>query len=265
MISLELPPEEISSQSQPRRFFFNRPYKFIELEFMRATEVLKMKKYKNFDWEKPVLIWLDYDDPLTVETVEYMAKDIEIIGQNAKEYDVFITTIECWERADEIKGAVKSEKVSKYLKYKYSEPESLEPENSPKILNDFIWGCLEEGLRKRGPMDFLQIFHFDYKDTTAMYTFGCIFVSPKKIQEFKNICKNHEIYVYERNSVPVKINCPILTPKEKYWLDSCIEKIQDNDIRCDMDKATETGLEMEDIKRYKKYYKYYPQFFEAIY
>lgn len=268
MISLELPPGAIQDQSQPRRFFFNRPYKFIELEFMFSTELLKRKKYKKFDWEKPLLIWLDYDDPLEVNSVKYIAKDIELIGQNAKEYDVFMTTVECWKRASVIEDAIESEKISKYFKYNYSKPESLQPENSPKILNDFIWGALEEGFRNRtSPMDFLQIFYFDYKDTTPMYTFGCIFISPKKIQEFKDIYSNsnHGIDFYDRNSDPLKIDCPIITPKEKYWLDSCIEKILDNDVHCDMDKATYTGLEVEEIEIYNKYYKDYPQFFEAIY
>ena len=59
MISLELPPGAIQDQSQPRRFFFNRPYKFIELEFMFSTELLKRKKYKKFDWEKQFELALD--------------------------------------------------------------------------------------------------------------------------------------------------------------------------------------------------------------
>lgn len=58
----------------------------------------------------------------------------------------------------------------------------------------------------------------------------------------------------------VEINCPILTPREKLHLDSCV-KI---DNVCE-DPANATGLKKEDIDKYAKFYKYYPQFFESVY
>ena len=254
------------------RFLFNRPYDFINFEIMTSTDLLTKDKYDelNWSWNKNLIIWLDYDDPLSVNTAEkYVIPDFTTIGKKAKDYDIFITTLECWDGAEETKDAIEDEKICQYLSLPgdfISNSENLQPENSPVILNNFIRGCFREGFRKfkRHDMDFTQLFHFAYKDTAPMYTFGCIFIPKNEKRKFQDFCNKSEIKFYVENDEPEKIDCPILTPHERYFIDSCIGKQKDR-ITCNWRAEQQTGLRREEIERYVRYYKYYPQFFEAIY
>jgi hypothetical protein len=265
MISIEINKED------KKRFLFNKPYKFIKFETMASTELLEKDKFDKLKWKwnNNLLIWLDYDTKLSVDSCGgIMIPDFTIIGKKAKNYDIFITTIECWEGAKETKDAIKHEQIKKYLLLPedfVSNSDNLKSENSPRILNKFIRGCIREGFKnyKRHEIDFIQIFHFAYKDTALMYTFGCIFTPSNKVNEFKKFCRENKIEYYEENDEPEKIDCPIITPKEKYFIDSCV-KINKNCITCD-ERAIQTGLKRKEIDKYINYYKHYPQFFEAIY
>lgn len=285
MVSLELPPEEVEGQPSRDRFYFNKPYRFIKLEFTLSTEFLKKELYENnFSWERPLIIWLDYDDKLTIDTAKkYMIDDLKLIGQKAKVGDIFITTIECWRDFDTAQSTIEKEEIRRYLN-NYREINKLEeeiektdekkwsPKISAKILNEFVWGCIRSGMPNRTEvnLDFIQIFYFCYEDTTPMYTFGCLFVDKKKKTEIENDLKKEGIYFYKIDDEPLSINCPILTPKEKYYLDSCIMYQQDynqSSVLIDENLLYKAGIGLPDqyIESYKRFYRYYPQFFESIY
>lgn len=77
MISFEMDEENI------KRFEFNLPYEFIDLQPYKSTDILP-----SIDWSKDFIIWLDYDQKIQ----RYMIEDIEIICDNAKPGTILILT-----------------------------------------------------------------------------------------------------------------------------------------------------------------------------
>lgn len=260
-----------SREEDEKRFLFNKPYKFIRFKILYSTELLEKDKYEylDWDWNNKMIIWLDYDVQLSMNWADaFIISDFTTIAKKAKFYDIFITTIECWRNVPEIKNAYRYKNISKYLSLDesfFSNNENLEPEKSPIILNDFIRGCLKAGFGryKRSDIDFIHLFNFAYEDTALMYTFGCIFVPKKELIEIKKEFKKLGVTYFGEKSKPEIIDCPLLTPYEKYTIDSSLKKEGDRVVFDS--EAEQIGLTKKMIRKYIKYYKYYPQFFEAVY
>ncbi len=277
----------VDYSEEEQRFKFNKPYNFIKFERKLSTKGLE-KIYNSDELRnEQLLIWLDYDRKFARNYVQqYMLDDLSYVGKLAKKYDIFIVTIECWESRREIDSffekidswrqkdlAFKSILEVVYKKYKKSietmsyRSKEIKPEElSTIILGDIIRKYIQDKIGGRD-LHVFQIFHFYYKDTAPMYSFGCIFVPEDDRNMFKGYCKDKKITIYNDGAIPEKIDCPIITPKEKYFIDSYIS-IKDGEepiIKNKKDIVTKIGLGEYYIERYRKYYKYYPQFFEALY
>lgn len=249
------------------RFLFNKPYEFIKFDCMNSNALLTQDSYEDlkWSWDKKLIIWLDYDFQLCEDYLDSITKDITTVAKKAKKFDIFITTLECW-RGETLKDSIGLKGIKDYLSFTdnfFDNEENYKPDKSPFILKNFIIGCLRSGLGyfRRVDIDFLILFDFAYEDTKLMYTFGCIFAPKEELKNFQKSLEKLQIEKYEEYAIPYNINCPILTPKEKYIIDSCIQK----NFKCDSRLEREVGLKKQEIDEYIKFYKYYPQFFEAIY
>lgn len=266
-----------SNVQHERRFRFNKPYFFIKFYPEFSTEFMTKDE---LDWSKPLIIWMDYDSKPTIMNSRWMLKDLLTVASNAKSYDFFIITIEsdldfqAREILLDLSPDDDDYNIRNYLPPQLTiddlDPEGIEhlnPKSLPKTLNHLIKDCIKTGMSRRPKskrLQFLQIFNFWYKDTAPMYTFGCIFLPKNGKKEFEDFCSNYKIGIYASENLE-KIDCPIITPKEKYKLDYCIDLDRTGQSICLIDFLTEIGLDSKMIERYSRFYKYYPQFFEAIY
>lgn len=250
MISIDKAIDE-KGRDNKRRFIFNRPYKLIKFEKAFSTEYMKSGK---LNWKKPLLIWLDYDSRLTIDN-KFIIEDLDIVARNVEPYDIFITTMECDFRGDEEKlRLILDRDIKKFLPIDI-EVKDLDPSELPKTFNYFVRACVENGLTNNQKTTFLQIFNFNYKDTANMYTFGCIFLKQDKnvVKDFGDFCKENKITIYSADDEPERIDCPIITPKEKCHLDSVID-IKNGQIISDFKMGRKTtGLFKEEIEKYQKY------------
>jgi putative O-methyltransferase len=247
MISFEKEEKKI------KRFDFNKPYQFINLMPGISTDILP-----SLDWEKDYIIWLDYDMPISMDIIN----DIQIVSNYIKDGGILIITLDAKvERFDiefDIKKTTKNQ--ARFENFKESlhpfypsdiTKKDLASKNFPLLLHKIISNALNEKILLRDT-NFYQIFNFLYKDSSLMYTFGCVFdKSPKAIE--KTGIYNYDFISKDQNLIAIDI--PIITPLEKLHFDKLIPNIYDNLTDFEMDKR-----KLED---YEKYYKYYPQYFET--
>ena len=231
-----------------KRFRFNIPFGFIDFHIFNSNYFLQNK----LAWGEKLFIWLDYD----TQIVENMLGDIEYVSSKAKPLDIFIITIE-GESPEKPESFI--EAFSKHISPRCSVKEIKE--GYTKTLNMIVNGIIKKGLGNQPKkVNFLPLFNFEYKDTKKMYTYGGIFCDENNPKEKLKKYVSELSYISLDTDKIVTIDCPLLTPREKMYLDSQIQK--SGDLNSDTDKI---GLRKEDLDKYKKYYKFYPQFFESIY
>jgi hypothetical protein len=239
--------------SDENRFLFNKPYGFINFKLSDVKDYLP----DRLDWKDNLFIWLDYDGGME-EDIVY---SINLIASKAKSLDIFIITVNA-DSPDIKEAGVFEDFKGKFNEYLDPTLTKLEfKKNYAKVLEKIINRCIYNGLtHNQEKRSFLQLFNYCYTDGSDMYTFGGIFFDldkepsletlKSKISTLNHVCCEGNIEY---------IDCPIITPKEKLYIDFHI-------------KEGEFGGEVEkfclceaDLKKYCKYYKYYPQFFESIY
>ena len=141
-----------------------------------------------------------------------------------------------------------------YFPFDISEKD-MSSKKFPLLLREIIIGVIKDELIKRSITSF-QIFNFKYKDTTPMYTFGCVFA--KDTTSTTRIKKSglFELDFISRDSRIIEINLPIITPLEKIHFDKLLPDIAT--------KLNDFEMSKDQLSDYERYYKYYPQYFEAL-
>jgi len=236
-----------------QNFHFNKPYGFIDLSIAEASDFMKCERI----WNEPLLIWLDYDKKLAPDT-KYMLVAFQTMASKAKQYDIFMTTIECDINETAKNAFLRDSDLSMCLPTRHER--DLLSQNLPSTLNHIIRVNFNKGLESNPDkkLTFLQIFNLTYKDTAKMYTFGSVFLKEEDFNSFKNHC-NGLWYISHTEENVKEIDCPLLTLKEKFYLDGCIL----NDWKCHVN-FRDIGMSEDEIQKFEKVYKCYPQFFEAL-
>lgn len=242
-----------------KRFDYNKPFDFIKFKKARTTDFLN-----TYDFNKHLLCWFDYDSHLwnkdEEELNKYIFDDIEIISRQAKPHDLFLLTVSasCPQRLNEKK--LFEDLLSDYLPkdYKHYLNKHLFAQLNQIILLNHI-----EEKQKRRDVIFHKLFSFKYRDGTDMYTLGGIFLNK---DEKMNIVEDKFISFNKGNVCDIDI--PLLTAREKLFLDANIDLISDNIDSQDFDKFIEDKLfqisNTDGFRKYLKYYRYYPQYHEGI-
>lgn len=241
------------SARDENRFRFNKPYGFIDFSISDVKDYLPDK----LNWHDNLFIWLDFDN----EIDEDIVKNINFIASKAKPLDIFIITINAHSPDIKVEGLFENfkAKFSPYLDPALTKPEFKK--NYTQILQKIIKACVYDGLtHNQEKRRFFQLFNFSYEDGSTMYTYGGIFYdlgADTSLETLKGRVStlNH---VHGNDDIG-NIDCPIITAREKLYIDSYIKE---GEFRGELDNFC---LCEADLKKYSKYYKYYPQFFESIY
>ncbi len=263
----------IDDKSTRKRFEYNRPYDFISFENKVSTDYLS-----EFDWKQNVVIWLDSDKKLD----DRMLADLKIIANNCKGIDVLIITIS----ANYGKGNRREQNWKKfcddygtYIAPEYKNKKFFAPKYLAKLLQHVIVNYLKTNCELRDVM-FCKLFSFEYQDGSPMFTLGGIFCKKgnplNKTWDCEFICPGEEI---------TDIDVPILTHREKFYIDSHIMDLRQKILEIEQEIDTRYSDPSENelikterindclpfevpsfygLKNYLSYYKYYPQYYEGI-
>lgn len=233
---------------------FNKPFSCIEILQGRSCDVLN-----DIDYTIPCIIWLDYDDTLSLE----MFQDIEILLMNIPLGSVYIMSCN------------RQLQVSKGVPYSIKQLEDcfpdLVPENLPANCctdakaSETICTMLKNHCdrivnnRNRSSQvkaSFQQLFNIQYDEIRGarMYTFGGI------IEESNfNVKKlNIQDFDFIATSFPYNIDVPILTDREVSHLNHIL-----NNESAEKELVSSGILEQRVINLYKRYYKFLPSFHDV--
>ena len=261
----------IDDKSTKKRFEFNRPYDFISFENKISTDFLS-----EYDWKQNSTLWLDYDDKLK----DIVLSDLKIITKNCKKKDFLIITLNAYcEKYRDRKHARENfyRVFGTYVSQECKDNKYYTPKKFPLLLQDVIMNYLMTMSEYRD-IRFYKLFSFRYQDTSPMFTIGGIFDDNGEVWN-----KDWGNKFISRTEEVKDIDVPILTYREKIYIDSHIEELKqkiegiENEIEGGNSslmeqKMTEKINEMlpfelrsfYDLKSYIEYYKYYPQYYEGI-
>jgi len=264
----------IDDKSTKKRFEFNRPYDFISFENKASTDFLN-----EYDWGQNTVLWLDYDDKLK----DIVLSDLKIITKSCKERDILIITLNAYCEKDLRKREKPREnfyhEFGTYVSTKHRDKKYYTPKNFSFLLQDVIMNYLMTMSEYRD-IRFYKLFSFRYQDRSPMFTIGGIFDHNDEL--YNKEWDNKFISTTEK---VMDINVPILTYREKFYIDSHIEELKQKVKKIEEEteeenpslkeqKMTEKMMNEKvlpfelhsfyDLKSYIEFYRYYPQYYEGI-
>jgi hypothetical protein len=256
----------IDDKMTEKRFDFNKPYEFITFKNQNSTDFLSGR-----EWEKNSILWMDYDLKI-YEVIE----DFGILSSRCKENDILIFTIDSQCDFSKEEEDLIFDNLIEYISPSLRHKKYLTSQLYPTLIENICHNYFKERLLYE-KVKFNKLFSFTYTDRAKMYTSGGIFSLPQNIPNLINpfIRKNNEI---------IDIDIPLITYKEKFYLDSKIstlkkeinklrDELKDNEIEIGSDKEKvfiskkldlEIELSLQDLKGYIEFYRYYPQYYEGI-
>lgn len=249
MVSVEYSPKA------KKRVNFNKPFKFIKIKYEDiALTVSALSKNKKH------LLWLDYDSfpdedklttihdavsKLSTNSILLITFDAELLKNDENLPDPHYT----FESYKQLFGIY----FDSNLSIEDFTRETL-PKTLIKLTSNLISFSLSGNLEKK----FQPLYSFVYADGHQMLTMGGILLPKSQSTDLNkmNIDSMHFLRT-SFNDDPYYINVPILTKKERAFMDSLMNKSQDVKIK-------EFEIEDKMIKHYQEIYRYYPNYFEAL-
>lgn len=254
MISIE---RELGHEA---RFQFNNPYRGIVLKMGESADVLPA-----LDWNQRSIVWLDYDDPLSPSILD----DIRTVATRAGPGTAFIVSVQAmklFDKSDPDSEAIHVDDREKFYKLfgNARTPPEMHPADfrgwtlsstSRKIIRQEIDNGLAQVNAARVPgqrIQFRQVTAFEYADGVKMTTIAGVFMDEGQNQLFDG-AGFRDLAFYREGSEALRINVPMLTPREMRYLDRSLP--------CPDGEVIDRGpIPERDANSYAKFYRYLPNF-----
>jgi hypothetical protein len=244
MISIE------ERQDLESRFGLNKPFDCIRMKYGNSAEVLP-----ELDWSPPLIVWLDYDNPLRVAELA----DVERVVERAKHGDCLVVTVDAQEPSTEEDVEKIREDLGR-LAGSLGSPESLSGWALAELYYDLLNETLQDAARDRGDkLAWHQLFHFHYKDSARMLTVGGIFVDGKRSAQLDEAEFGNLPFVVEHGNPPFPILMPQLTLIETGRIDKHMPDRVSEAVR----SLAKVGVRREQVQRYARVYRHAPSFHET--
>jgi hypothetical protein len=235
----------------PNRVAFNQPYDFIRTEFSPIGDLIP-----TLSPDKKHLLWLDYDDILQRAHIE----DILLATTYLTPGSLLLVTVD-------VEPPGKGEGPKQWRDYFVSiadsylmstEIENFKKSNLPKINAGIIARAIRDGLAPRTNVRFFPLFNFLYADGHRMLCLGGM-VGTDVERRYLRGSKVYKVDYIRRDleGEPFRIRVPIVTRKERLYLDSHMP--------CPADfSPSEFELPADDIASYREIYRFFPAYAELL-
>lgn len=238
---------------------FNKPFSFISVLNGLSTE-----KLSEIDLSTPSIVWLDYDDVLSMSVFQ----DITILFDALPHGSVYLMS--CNRQLTK-----RDEEHNRSLPYTREELEALFPQlvpfdlgddcctgvNAPETISRMLHDYCNKTLRNRNKrssseLKFTQLYSIIYQENRGapMYTFGGIILD--KDYNEAQLVKNSNAFI-NANSL-FEIDIPNLTRREALFIDQIL-----NDATKEQELVDRRIITSEDLRKYKNFYKYMPNFYDV--
>jgi hypothetical protein len=259
MISIE------KREDYKERFEFNKPYSCIKMKYGDSNDILP-----ELAWDKPTIVWLDYDGPLT----EAVISDVAFISTKAISGSVVIVTVNANQyrqprdkNYEEVEKAL-LEKFKKQIGYETLPPDIKATDlqgdvKMAKTCQRIILDTINKNLRDRNGllkseenMLFRSLFNMIYSDNAQMLTVGGIVYSASHADIIKQ-CEFEKLeFVSKDDQELYDIKVPVITPRERHYLNQRLPHGTKED-------AMKIGLTKDEISDFARLYRYAPTYAEV--
>lgn len=242
------------------RFEFNNPYRGIELRMDEAAVVLP-----GLDWSQRKIIWLDYDEPLSPSILD----DIRTVSTRACSGTALIVSVQAekiFDNRDPQNDPIHVTNREQFMNYFGIDrtPAVISVTDlqgwglskfSRRIIREEIENNLQltnKGSMPEEPRKFRQFVAFEYADGAKMTTIGGVIVDAKQSAKFDE-SGLADLSFFRNGDDVLRINVPLLTPREMHKLDKSLPLIDGAGNFFD-------PIPESDAKRYAEFYRYLPKF-----
>ena len=246
------------------RFEFNKPFDCIQMKYGDSNQVLP-----RISWDKRTIVWLDYDGQLT----DSVLRDVAFVSAKARSGSVLIITVNAYGYKSPRRTSYKKaeqimlerfrrdsglETLPKDIRGKH-----LEGTEMAKTYRRLVVDCIKQALRDRNglssdqsKMEYQSLFNFVYKDGAMMLTVGVIFYETGDKIILQQCQFEGLDYVTSENDALYEIKVPVMTLRERHYLDQRLPRGACNE-------ALNIGLTEDEIGSYVRLYRHCPSFAEV--
>lgn len=235
-----------------RRIEFNKPFDFIEVEIGEIGNVIPSLS----DDEKHVL-WLDYDDIVSEDHLE----DIKLAATYLTRGSLLIVTIDIEPPGGEDDGPAEwreyfEDQAGVYLPQDLNDSDFLE-HRLTRVNIDIVGRAIKAGIKGRG-LRMIPLFNFVYADGHRMLTMGGMIGTDVDRRRIAGSGVKDLFYArLDWRSEPYEIRVPVLTLKERSFLDSKMPCRQGY-------RPKKFELPPEYVEAYKEIYRFMPIYAELL-
>ncbi|MDW9573365.1 hypothetical protein GOA73_08240 [Sinorhizobium meliloti] len=240
------------------RFEANRPFK-IDIMFNNSNVALP-----KLDWTRRQIIWLDYDDPLSVE----MLRDARTVATNARSGTILAVSVQCNQSIDiddaeeNPHGPKPLERfVQRFGRERVSSgvrEEELYGWNFGKLSRGMIAHEIETALSSRNSSGerkfrFSPITAINYQDDAKMTTLVGVIVEEAELDRLE-ACQFGRLDFLQEREQPIKIEVPKLTGRELKHIERQLP------LAAGAAVDLTGGIPGRDAKQFIEMYRYFPSF-----
>jgi len=247
-----------------KRCRFNQPFDCITIYPDDSNNVLP-----KIPWDKRVIAWLDYDGRLT----DAVRQDVSYSVSRVKSGSMVIVTV-CAEGYLSYRGETPAHATKRFRKrfeqesrlnlpknYEGKDLQGIDMANTcRKLIEDYIRISLEDrnGISSQEKiMLYRPLTNFVYKDGAQMLTVGGLFYESKDDMIVRQCLFENLDFTSPGEGELYEIKMPIITPRERYYLDQKLP------LGTYYDAINEFGLTQEEIDNYVCLYRFCPSYAEV--
>ncbi len=213
---------------------------------------------------KKSVLWLDYTG-LEFDFLDEFQRAISILDEGSIVKITLLThASNLYSNSQELHNEVKRKRIEN-LKEKLGvnyffkdvfEESKMSEKAFPKAVFQMLKKVAYKALEGTN-MTFLPISSYVYQDGMKMLTFSGIKIRESEKDNFleQTGLKNWKYGIHDSPKIPLDIDVPFLSLKEKYHLDACLPNKPDNGMQY---------FDKKEFESYKEFYKFYPSFAKII-
>jgi hypothetical protein len=250
--------------SSPLAMAFNKPYEFIEVRMASVGSVVG-----DLDRNRSHLVWLDYDSSLSDEVLD----DVGLFASSLAAGSMLIITV----RAKPPEGKQPYEPDASYdlrldanvaaldaqfgrLAGRNITKADLTRMTMARLVHSILNRRIQDEIARRPEvgLGYGQLFSYRYADGTPMVTIGGLIDSRERVgQLMTSDMSKLDFLSFDPSSDPIEISVPMLTIREKHWLEQNLSKDPKERKQFEISKAETEG--------FKRFYRHYPYYVEGLF
>lgn len=227
-----------------KRVEFNRPFEFVDVQIKPIGDVIP-----SLSPDQRHLLWLDYDGIITGNQLQ----DISLAATFLTRGSILLITVD-------VEPPTDTNDPEDWKQYYLAEAASYLDEETktsafaksklPTRTVELVDKAIKNGLAGRTEVEFIPLFNFLYRDTHSMITIGgMIGGSAEKRRIRGSGLVDTFYYRHSLNGDPCLIKVPLLTRKERQYLDGFMP-YSDSWLPQDFEMSSDLVLAYRDIYRF---------------